>query len=198
MNWLYWVLQFVGETAWPATVLIALLLFHKPIALIVANLRIVKNGEWEFHFGQAKEKAAEVYSRLPPPKASKLKTRDLGTTNLQNLYATFERGPSVTASGLEDILSKWTEIEEATRELASEVDSTTDWKSQPSESVVRFLEERHKIDQQTAVSLRGLAQLRNLSIHAPEGRLTTDRIGEFNSLADAVLYLLSTKKSSDE
>jgi hypothetical protein len=105
MDWKQFIAQVVSSTAWPALVIIILLLFKRELAKIVQRLAHLKFKDLELEFDKVKQQAEELHKdmpeELPAPKS-------LIFTSLEDqVLDAVERAPSAA------ILLAWSGLETA-------------------------------------------------------------------------------------
>ena len=69
MNWLEFLASIIGSFAWPATIILLVLLLRKPLAELIPFLERLKFRDLELNFGQRLMKVSQEAQQLLPPAA---------------------------------------------------------------------------------------------------------------------------------
>ena len=161
--------------AWPVAAIVILILCRRALPTLIDRLRSLRYGKFEAAFEKETVRVAENISTEP--------NRSLAATSEhtdEQLIALANVSPRAA------IIEAWSRIEARLRDLAPDTDS----RRRPVSEIVRRLREEQKINDVTEDSLRGLMQLRNLAVHAPERELSVQKAVDFITLAGAILWVL--------
>lgn len=183
MNWLQFFASIVGSTAWPAAVVICVLLLRHAIVQVLRRLTRLKYGDVEAEFGEKLEEVEEDIAELPSPSVTPA-TAELVPSQLKDLER-FSNNSAVFVS--------WLEVESAVLNLARSANLL-----QPNMSAsfaAQRLLNKELIDRQTYRAIRELQQLRNIAVHPSDGRIvSTDEADRFKRLADKVAAVLEDRR----
>ncbi len=178
MDWLTFISQMTQALAWPVSLAIVLLLYRESLLQLVSRLVGVKMGDFEATFAsetrQVEEIVAEAKKSLPPAPA-------IENAELLELAKTSPRAA---------ILEAWLRIERRLIELAASVGQEST--KLPTLRLISHLAEKQVINGYVADSLRGLAAMRNLAVHAGDFEVTPPKATDFITLAGTIELLLST------
>jgi hypothetical protein len=175
---LAFVAAMTGSLAWPIVVTVALILFRHSIRALVEKIGSLRIGNWGADFDNRGAEAAATGVPIAARAAHPVPA-DSEMLELAN------QSPRLA------IIESATRLEAALRNLADK--SLERVENRPPGQLIRELEKNGTIDRNTANSLQGLFVMRNLAVHGPESELTTQRAVDFISLANAILFVLSTK-----
>jgi hypothetical protein len=167
--------------AWPVAALGIAALARKPVSLLIQGLRLqkLKGAGWEFEFTRQEEEVQRIVAQIP------------GEKLLTPAPAVVE--PPSRAAGAGAILLAWTELEQLVRKVAG-----SSRPNAPFTSLLDELVEKGAVQPGTAEGLRGLQQLRNLAVHAPDDEaLSAPRVAHFTTMANALRWTIENnlKKS---
>lgn len=178
MDWLAFTAEMTRALAWPLAVFgTALLLRHQLVSLL-ERLSTLKWRDWQADFERERAEVIEGIDRVDP--------RALAQIDDQNELLTLAKRQPRAA-----IVTMALMLESRIRELANNFEP--DVKSRPPGQLIRLLQAKGVIDNQTANSLQGLFQMRNLAVHSREAEMTEEKAEDFIMLANAILFVLSTK-----
>jgi hypothetical protein len=175
------ILTFVAELskafAWPAVILLVVVLLRKPIRDLIPFITRFKYRDFELEFGRKIEEIkAEAAIELPdvePPEAIYSETD-------QKIYKLAEISPRAAVS------EAWRSVEhEAVLTVTEEVRRERGQEPAiiPPHIALKHLEKTERIDRQTLALIKELRFLRNQAAHAPEFALSTDSAIEYASVA---------------
>lgn len=174
--------EIVKGAAWPVAAIIIAAMARGPIVAVVRGVRLhkLKVKDWEAEFAEGKQ---EIQRRLPAAELSRPQAVPELTTELQSELEIAPDGAVLTA---------WKRVEGALHALAQQhgVQAST------LGAILEALVQGKVIDDGTRDSINGLRQLRNLAVHAPEGRVSASRARDFIAMADAIIWVLSKPAGS--
>ena len=178
MDWLAFWASVIGSTAWPATVIIVVLIFRRQLLKVAPWLRELEVGSVKMKFAEQLAKAATVADDIqpqpnaPPPVEPPVLDRDL-------LVA--EHAPKAL------LLESWMKVEQALAR-ASEQLKTGGIVSHlpPTRKIIEALQAQGAITAATGKTINYLRQLRNQAAHTPNFSITTEQALEYSRLARKV------------
>lgn len=181
--------DFVAEIAWPAVVLIVVLLFRDQIERLWSKLATVDVAGVKLTFDQ---RLAQAESAIQEEKNANVGMHgDIGEAQIISPADRFQRLLDISPSAA--IVDKWVEIDNALRLLAERRNLNTKY-GQPM-MLIKTLLDAGAISQRVAGILDELRILRNLAAH-PGGSsrvITRDEARRFGEVSDEVLALLLRK-----
>jgi hypothetical protein len=171
-------LQFLGSLAWPAAILIALVLFKKDLQKLLPFTHL-KYGDSEvsFRFNRAEHDAAALAQRAEqpaPPQTPEELTR-------------FDRLADISPQAA--ILEQRRELEQELLNKVEEVIGSPPKKSMTFSNAVRTLREREIIDPHLSGLLDDLRNLGNAAAHG-NSELTKDDAAKYRDLANSAITFL--------
>ena len=175
MDWKTFIVQMTQTLIWPIILVCILIRYRHSLGKAFDRLLSLKIGGFEAAFGSELSQSRES---LPPTPTSNI--RELASDDeLEELAKRSPRGA---------ILEAWLRVETKLAEIATKhgIEGKL-----PVLKLVAILVERALIDHNAGDSIRGLANLRNLAVHASDVELTTQKAVDFIVLARAVLFVLS-------
>ncbi len=178
MNVFAFIAAMTGALAWPLVIVVALVLFRHSIKALFEKLSSLHLGNLGAEFDTESAAAASTGVPIAASAAHSGAADD-------ELLALATRSPRLA------IIEMATRVETAIRTLASK--SIKHVENRAPGVLIRALEGAGIIDRSTAHSLQGLFVMRNLAVHGPEADVTTQRAVDFIYLANAILFVLSTK-----
>jgi hypothetical protein len=190
MDWLQLIASLVGSLAWPATVLILVLILHEPVKQALLTISRLKYKDLELDFGrelkqlEQKAKALDVKPQapavLPTPKKDSSQLLD----EAARLATDFpEPAVAVGWQGVEE------ELLAAVMRLAISPDYPPYGSSLKNTLILR---EQKVIDEGTYELLQRMRNLRNMAVHGNRGGppITADEAREFIALAKGIVEKL--------
>ena len=187
MGWLAFVASLVHSLAWPAGVVVVVVVLRKHIGVALdRGIRRLKAGPVEVEFDQIQADVREELARSP----------DLA-----------EAPVSVASQSLREELSRLAEVSppaavmEASKRIEYRLIEILDDPSEPSQrrlgirGLARLAQERGLISDETLAAIEGMSVLRNLAVHSRYD-IGVDRALDYLALADAVLHALRSKTPS--
>jgi hypothetical protein len=194
VGWQAFVASLVQSLAWPAALLVIVILMRKPIRAVLSQalLRRVKAGPFEVEFDQLQAEVREELARSPE------------LTEAQ-VPAPASRAAAPASSLREELstvaaLSPAAAVMEAARRIEYRLAEMLDGSGEPvpprltTRRMAELARERGLISQETQLAVEGLSVLRNLVAHNRDD-IGVDRALDYLALADAVLYALRPKPS---
>jgi hypothetical protein len=190
MNWLQFIAALVGSLAWPATVLVAVLMFRKQLLALAPFLREMEAAGIKFKFGERLEKIraqAEENDALPPPSAQPEIPNQPGQASYRvttdpTRFLAFNAPRAL-------VLESWMQVEEAIREAVADKNAASRLHN-PRVMVEKLLREE-RISSETAKIIEDLRKLRNEAAHLPTFAIEPDQALEYQRLAGRVVAALS-------
>jgi uncharacterized protein YutE (UPF0331/DUF86 family) len=190
MDWLQFLASIVSSFAWPATVVVLVVLLRVPVARVLLTLTKLKYKDLELDFGrelkqlEEQAKAIEVKPTLPKALApSKREPSDL-LNEAERLAQDFPE-PAVAVG--------WQAVEEELMSVVVRLSISPDLHRYNSASKnAELLREQNAIDNRTLDVLKRMRNLRNMAVHGGHGhdRVSTDEAIEFIALARGVVEKL--------
>jgi hypothetical protein len=183
MDWLQFWASIVASLAWPAAIVLIVLLLRRALLRVLPRLRRLKYGgaEAEFHekLEEAEEEVADLPVPTPLPKAAEgIERRIQENGDFSNNSAVFVG---------------WLTVESAIINLARAAKLL-----EPNMTAVgaaNLLSLSGIIDPATRRAIFDLLELRNIAVHPSEGRLITKQeLDRFNLLADKVAAVLEQRR----
>jgi len=177
MNWLDFfasIIQSLTSLAWPAAIVICVLLFRDRLAALLPLIR-VKHKDWEASFRL--DKAEREAERLPEPE-------DVPPEPTPEEIEGFEE--IVRVSPRAAILELRANLEEALRNLARDA-GLTNWERSSLVAILRQLRSEDKIDSHTSALLDDLRAFGNTAAHSTNIELTIEDARRYRELADKAL-----------
>jgi hypothetical protein len=185
VDWLAFIASLIGSLAWPALVLVLVLLFrHELRPLLARPIHRAKAGpvevEWEERVEEARVELArspEAAEQPPTDANAYLRTGPLDREPRGAILAAF--------AGIEQALRRT--LEEAHVDIRPP-------RRQGMSQLVDQAEGAQVISEQTAHAIRGLIVLRNLAAHGVGEEIDAAKSEEFVALANGVLYALEAAR----
>jgi len=179
MDWKTFIVDMTGALVWPFVFVAVLIAFRHILRNIAERLLSFRFRDFEFAFGNQAGKIAE---NIEPSN----RIDHLPSAVDEKLANLAERSPRAA------IIEAWLQVETSLKKLA--LAHGIENENAPFLKLIYFLTQKKVLDEKTEQSLRGLIALRNLAVHAPEPELTTQKAIDFIVLANAVLFVLTTKE----
>jgi hypothetical protein len=180
MDWKTFIAEMSKALAWPLALIVVSFIFKRSILGLLEGMRLsrITKGNWSADFAAA---AKEVRAELPTPVQNTLKpaTVDQLSEELVDI------APAAAIS------QAWNQLETCVAGIAA--DSNVNQKLLP--EVLRALVNKGVIQPSAADSILGLRNMRNLAVHAPPNRLTSEQAREFITMAEAIMWTLGQKPS---
>lgn len=185
MDWLQFIASIIGSLAWPAAMVLVVLLLRRAILRILPRLRRLKYGDVEAEFGEKLEEAEEEIAELPAP-----------TSLPKKLDHAVQRPEDVgDFSNNSAVFVAWLSVESAILNLARTANALAP--NMPALRAAEILLKRDLIDQATYHAIRDLAALRNIAVHPSEARLITqEEVDRFRGIANKVAAVLEDRQRS--
>jgi hypothetical protein len=180
MDWLTFISEIIKAIAWPATLIVLLVIVRKDLPALIRSLRKLKFKGVEFEFdAAAKQVAADAKSALPPP-----------STNPPILLR-----KSHTRPMRGEILEAWLIVEAAARNLLRRNAREVDAKAAPY-AVSRALAASGLLEGDQVAIFEQLRVLRNEAVHATDMRFTSQAVEDYVDSALALTdYLEALARS---
>ncbi len=179
MDWMTFLASVISSLAWPAVVLVIVVLLRKPLAGLIPLLQRLKYKDLELEFGERLEVLeAELLEELPAPQDA------IGPPQSRVLEL-------ATVSPRAAVLESWRGVEQATQELAKRHQiALPREKARNPFQVIRALERAEVIDSSTSSAIHELRSLRNEAAHAPEFAFDRESVLSYDNLARRVQWQL--------
>lgn len=182
MGWTEFIASIVKSTAWPAVVVVTIVLFQRPIKELITSISELKIGK-DGVIGKWDRTSAEVWEGLrKTPSEPYLGEREK-LTFAPSKFAFDDQSPNVVR-----ISAAWSQLEQALRARLPK-DGDADVEKGPAE-LVEEAAKRGVITSIQAKSLRGLYALRNLAAHSGDSDVSDARVNEYLAMADAMKMVL--------
>lgn len=189
MDWKEFVSSLIGALAWPATILLVILIFRSSISkLLSGQVKRWKAGPGGIEFEYWERAISDAREHL-------LRGRDR-TTLRPEVAIQFEAEMQKLAEVSPEtaVLESYGRIEAALRTRLQTQDSDL----QSTLQLARTAAERGLINAETLNAIEGLTVLRNLAAHGRAGELTPQRALEFAALSEAVLFAMRQVPKADQ
>ena len=184
MDALTFIAEMTKALAWPVALIVMGLIFRPAISGLLEGVRLrrIERGQWSADFETAAE---EVRAELPSHEPSAPKPSISGLLN-------HETERLVDASPSDAISQVWNQLENRVAVIAAQAGVTQ--KLLP--EVLRALVDKRLIQPTTSDSILGLRNMRNLAVHAPPQRLTSEQARDFITMAEATTWALEQNLKS--
>ncbi len=190
MDTLTFISKLVEALAWPAALLLALVILKKPIGDLLSVVQKLKYKEFEVEFGQrVEEVAAEVVKELPPVAQAPSVGEPI---DLRPIYKLAEVSPRSA------VLEAWRSIELASLAAARKLIGPEFRNKTMIYQALRALENAPNIDRKVLGLLRDLRGLRNEAAHAPDFALSKQSAIEYANAAEAVVGYLNSLEGGNQ
>lgn len=189
MSWREFIASLVDSLAWPAALVLCVLLFRDQVASLLAgplkrlSIGSVFEAEWERGIEQAREALPEL--------AESESGRGSGGPSLPpggfvgDLWGLVEVSPQAA------VVEGYRRIEGALlRRLGGVLGDEV--RPAPARQLARIAAEHGLVTGETVRAIDGLSNLRNLAAHAGNREVTADEAGEYLALVEAVLGSIVT------
>ncbi|MBL4864721.1 MAG: hypothetical protein JKY63_07560 [Rhodobiaceae bacterium] len=173
MNWLYWILEFVGEVAWPAAAVIIVFLLRREIRVLAERLNSLTVSGTVLSFGEAVDAVVNEAVALEVPDDGGVALLD------ENLMQLVRSNPDLA------VLMSWRTLEGQLNAL-SERRGIGPKKVRSVHGLIRELKKNGVIAGITAELLQELSQLRNRAVHSVDHQITNAAALEFCLLAKRI------------
>jgi len=176
MDWLQFISSLVSSLAWPAAVVILVVVLRRQIASLVPRLQSVKYKDIQVEFEKTLEKAEAEAPRALAPKI----VPEPELTDEERFARIVELNPSSA------VLAAWSDVEVALKFMAEQAGIQSPGRRffYPL-SIVPKLEHMGRINHQTSALIDDLRVLRDLVIHAEGGGVVSaEDAWRFKRLAD--------------
>lgn len=188
MDWKEFIASLAASVAWPAAVVIAVVLFRAQLAgLLEGPLKSLKAGPLavEFWERQLAEVGESVLALDPSPTPSE------HDHELQRIWSLTTSVPSAA------VLEAFRIVEQELYVLARKAKLNAP-ENMPFPNVVRLLQGEGLIDQELVSAIVGLRKLRNTTAHCrdPEATISVAQAKEYVGLAEAVVLALRRLRES--
>jgi uncharacterized protein YutE (UPF0331/DUF86 family) len=185
MDWLQFIASIIGSLAWPAAMVLVVLLLRRAIFRVLPRLRQLKYGDAEAEFGEKLEQVEEEIDELPAPTSLPKKVEQ--TVQRLDDIGDFSNNSAVFVA--------WLSIESAILNLARAANALAP--NMPALRAAEILLKRQLIDHATFHAIRDLAALRNIAVHPSYVRLITqEEVDRFRGLAEKVAAVLEDRRQS--
>ena len=180
MDPLAFVASLVSSLAWPAVVVIALVVYREPIGRMVERLpKRVKAGPIEVEWPELATGA-----RVALATASEVNGVASEGSLTERLADVANKEPAAA------IMAAWSEIENVLRSKIGDIGVR-----QPISAgmmLARLVHDRGLISDASLQAIEGLARLRNLAVHGRSEEVDREKALDYLTLADATLYAIKT------
>jgi hypothetical protein len=185
VNGLAFVASLVHSLAWPAGLVVVVVVLRRPIGAVMGRgIRRLRAGPVEVEFDQELAEVRAELRRSPELAAEPLVQNSLG----EELARLAEISPRAA------VLEAFARIEVRLAELLPGTE--TDFPRISGKLLAALARNRGLISDETATAVEGLSVLRNLAAHSPTDEISAERARDYIALADAVLYALRVKPGS--
>jgi hypothetical protein len=196
MGWLEFLASLIKSLAWPATLVILVVLFRVQVRRALLSLTRLKYKDLELDFGhelKQLEKDARAIDITPQPPKGIAPTKRDSSQLLQEAAHLAQRfpGPAVSIG--------WQAVEYELRQAVMRLAISPDSTAYPALKNVELLRAQNAIDQRTFEVLKRMRNLRNMAVHGAAlaaAPITTDEALEFLALARGVVEKLQALRSN--
>jgi hypothetical protein len=188
VNWQAFVASLVHSLAWPAGVLVVVIVLRKPIGVALGRgVRRLKAGPVELEFDQLQAEVREDLARSP--ELAEAQVPALAVSLDDELARLAEVSPRAA------VLAAYERIEARLVEVLNSAGAPS-FSAVGGRALARLAGQYDLISDETLTAVEGLSVLRDLTAHSPRDDIGVDRARDYLALADAVLYALRSKPSS--
>ncbi len=185
MDWLQFFASVIGSLAWPAALVLIVLLLRRELVQMLQRLRRLKYGDAEAEFREKLEMVEVDISELPSP--SKLPPTRVSRHQYAEELDRFSNNSAVFVS--------WLEVESAILNLARTAKVLEP--NMPAPRAAELLLKKGLIDSATYRAIRELLDLRNIAVHPNDARIVSkEEANRFKRLADTVAAVLEDRRSA--
>jgi uncharacterized protein YutE (UPF0331/DUF86 family) len=182
MDWLQFFASVIRSLAWPAAIVLIVLLLRRELVQILRRLRRFKYGDAEAEFEEVLEEVEEEIEELPAPKSSPPEG-EFRRRYLKEL----DRFSNNSA-----IFIAWLEVESAILNLARRA-NLLETNMNALRAAHRLIDQKI-IDEATYNAIGDLWKLRNIAVHPTDIRqITKEEAERFRKLADKVAASLGDR-----
>jgi len=185
MDWLTFFSSIINALAWPATLIVLLILIRKQLPQIAKSLRRLKYKDIEVEFGEtAKAIANEVKAIVPAAQAENKIAGQEKEEVKARLEAIAELAPRAA------ILESWLQVEAAAADVIRQnnLDAST-----PYPGPLRLRDSLHKggiLNKRQIAIFEQLRTLRNEAVHVPDAEFTKTAVSNYIESAIAIASYL--------
>jgi uncharacterized protein YutE (UPF0331/DUF86 family) len=182
MDWLQFLSSILASLAWPAAVVICVLLLRRELIQVMRRLRRIKYGDAEAEFGERLEEVEEDIAQLPVPVSPEPEV-----VERQLEYKGLDR-----FSNSSQVFVSWLAVESAILNLARTAGLLQP--NMPSYTAAELLLRNQLIDRSTFRAIQELRELRNIAVHPTDARaVTKEEANRFKKLADRVAAVIQDR-----
>jgi len=182
MNWLQFLSSVIQSLAWPAVVLIVVLMLKDSIAALIPRLKRFKHKDTELEF---EEKVREIEAQVAPvTKNLPARTGNPSdrVSQIDRLYDIVDISPRAA------IVEAWIQVESALSKVASKVEGfDKNWRSIPPTTLLNILRDRGLIEERIFDGLQQMRTLRNRAAHSEDFALSAEGVRKFLELSKNVI-----------
>lgn len=185
MDWLTFIAQLVTALAWPLSLVVAALLFRKPLIELIPALRRLRFKEFELEFGRELLEAERRAIIIRPSPVTQQVDRTAVPERLQQIAA---------VSPAAAIIESWRDLEAAAADATARRGISVvggSWQ------LFEALKSQGVLNSTQAAILDNLRNLRNKAVHAPEGNLAVEQALRYAEIATMMAdYLRRTGEAT--
>lgn len=185
MDWLTFFSSIINTLAWPATLIVLLILIRKQLPQIAKSLRRLKYKDIEVEFGEtAKAIANEVKAIVPAAQAENKIAGQEKEEVKARLEAIAELAPRAA------ILESWLQVEAAAADVIRQNNLDV---STPYPGALRLRDSLHKggiLNKRQIAIFEQLRTLRNEAVHVPDAEFTKAAVSNYIESAIAIASYL--------
>ena len=187
MNWLAFVASLVRSLAWPAGIVVVVIVLRRPIGVALGRgVRRLRAGPVEVEFDQELAEVREELRRSPELAAE---PELVPGSVVEELARLAELSPRAA------VMEAFARIEERLAELLDS--AKVQHPRIGGRGLASLARKEGLISDESLAAVEGLAMLRNLTAHSPADNIGPERARDFLVLADATLYALRAKPGSE-
>lgn len=181
MNWIEFISSIVSALAWPATVIILVVILRKPLKGLIPLLQRMKYKDFEMEFGR---KLAEAREEAGVEGETPIDAEPTPEEARINELARVSPRAAVTEA--------WRWVELASLEAARTLLGDKFRHKTFTFHAIRKLEQDERIDRRAVLLLHDLRGLRNDAVHSPEFAISADTALEYAQMARQLVGYLKT------
>lgn len=191
MDWLTFLSSIVNAVAWPATLVVLLVLIREQLPQLAKSLRRLKYKDIEMEFGEAaKAIANEVQAVMPAAQADNKIAGQEKEEVKARLEAIAELAPRAA------ILESWLQVEAAAADVIRQSNLGV---LTPYPGPMRLRDSLHKggvLDKRQLAIFEQLRTLRNEAVHVPEAEFTKAAVSNYIESSIAIASYLEGRAMS--
>lgn len=198
MSTLEFIAAMTKELAYPVVIVIAIAVFHAPLARLIDRLRKVSHGDTAAEFDEAAVDVKELLVKIGGP----IQVHAEQSAQSSNWFNFFQPERAVSDAEIEPTIHKnigkviiaWNALENMVKARLEAANVST--KNLHGERLLTEARLKQILTTDQFNSLRGLYVMRNLAAHGRADDITEERVTEFILLANAMGVVLDMTKTN--